>query len=391
MSGRLNFTTERLAKLTCPPGKDRQYFKDAKLPGLVVCVTRTGAKTFFVYKRLNGKPTRYRLGLWPQEFGVDDARKAATKANHLIVQGIDPRQEKRERRAELTFAELFAEKMEETKAKRRQSTCREYERQFNSYLKPWHARRLSEIRHDDVKALHRKLGNDHGVYLANRVLALVHKLFKGRPSNPAHGVEKFREQSRERFLAADELPRWFAAVGQEEEPFADFFTLALWTGARRANLQAMKWADVHLERAVWTIPPDDAKAGKPINVHLSQEAIVILAKRLLARDGSEYVFPSHGKSGHLQEPKGAWARVLDRAGITGLRIHDLRRSLGSWQAATGASLPIIGKSLGHANPSTTAIYARLTMDPVAESVNKATSAMMNVVKAAKEKEASNVD
>ncbi len=62
--------------------------------------------------------------------------------------------------------------------------------------------------------------------------------------------------------------------------------------------------------------------------------------------------------------------------IPDLRIHDLRRTLGSWQAKTGASMVIIGKSLNHKNQATTAIYARLDLDPVRASVNTATSAMM---------------
>jgi integrase len=59
-----------------------------------------------------------------------------------------------------------------------------------------------------------------------------------------------------------------------------------------------------------------------------------------------------------------------------LRIHDLRRTLGSWQAKTGASLSIIGKSLNHKTHQATAIYARLDLDPVRQSVNTATSAML---------------
>ena len=76
------------------------------------------------------------------------------------------------------------------------------------------------------------------------------------------------------------------------------------------------------------------------------------------------------------EPKSAWRRILDRAEIDDLRIHDLRRTLGSWQAATGANLSIIGKTLAHKNVSTTAIYARLNLDPVRDSMEKATSAML---------------
>ncbi len=89
-----------------------------------------------------------------------------------------------------------------------------------------------------------------------------------------------------------------------------------------------------------------------------------------------FVFPGNGSSGHLIEPTKGWKRILERAGVDDLRIHDLRRTLGSWQAKTGASLVTIGKSLNHKNQNTTAIYARLDLDPVRESVNAATSAIM---------------
>jgi integrase len=75
-------------------------------------------------------------------------------------------------------------------------------------------------------------------------------------------------------------------------------------------------------------------------------------------------------------PNKAWDRILENSGLENLRIHDLRRTLGSWQAKTGASLSIIGKSLNHKNVATTAIYARLDLDPVRAAVDAATNAMM---------------
>jgi hypothetical protein len=71
------------------------------------------------------------------------------------------------------------------------------------------------------------------------------------------------------------------------------------------------------------------------------------------------------------EPKKGWQRILEKANLA-----DLRRTIGSWQAKTGASLAIIGKSLNHKNPATTAIYARLDLDPVREAMQRATSAML---------------
>ena len=79
---------------------------------------------------------------------------------------------------------------------------------------------------------------------------------------------------------------------------------------------------------------------------------------------------------HFEEPKKPWARILERARITDLRIHDIRRTLGSWQALTGASLPIIGKSLGHKSTEVTQIYARLSNDPVRDSMTKAVTELM---------------
>ena len=132
--------------------------------------------------------------------------------------------------------------------------------------------------------------------------------------------------------------------------------------------------NVNLIEQVWTIPAEQFKTGKAMQVILSPEALQILARRRKYAS-SEWVFPSHGKRGHLVEPKWAWGRLLKRAGIENLRIHDLRRTLGSWQAAQGSSLPIIGKSLGHARPESTAIYARLNLDSVRASVNAATAAI----------------
>ena len=89
-----------------------------------------------------------------------------------------------------------------------------------------------------------------------------------------------------------------------------------------------------------------------------------ILEALPSRGASEWVFPSYGKTGHLVGPGQAWSRIRTRAGVPDVRIHDLRRSLGSWLAGAGFSLPMIGKALNHTNPSSTAIYARLDLDPV---------------------------
>jgi integrase len=174
-------------------------------------------------------------------------------------------------------------------------------------------------------------------------------------------------------LQPEELPRFFAALAAEpNETARDFFMLSLLTGARKSNTLAMRWEEISFAAETWRIA--ETKNGEPQTVHLPRQAVEILTARKLASDGP-WVFPGGGASGHLADPKKAWMRILAEAGIADLQIHDLRRTLGSWQAATGANSYIIGKSLGHRSQQSTAIYARLNLDPVRESVNKATDAM----------------
>jgi integrase len=159
-------------------------------------------------------------------------------------------------------------------------------------------------------------------------------------------------------LRADEIQAFFKALQHKETPEAwrDFFTVALLTGARRSNVLAMKWADLELTRGLWRIPEEESKNKEPLLCILAPAAVEILKRRqadnAAQRAPSAYVFASFGASGHITEPKAAWKRIIDRAKIKDLRLHDLRRTLGSWQAAAGASLSIIGRSLGHKNSAT---------------------------------------
>ncbi|MCD9149284.1 tyrosine-type recombinase/integrase [Pseudophaeobacter flagellatus] len=255
------------------------------------------------------------------------------------------------------------------------------EREVNKYLSHWFRRKISSIDRAEVERLHAKIGKENGIYQANRLLERIRSIFnKGiewgwKGVNPATGIKKFREQSRDRFLQPDELPRFFEALANEpNEAARDFFMISLLTGARKSNTLAMMWKDISFEAATWRI--EETKNADPLTVHLPQQAVELLIERKLRSD-SPYVFAGSGKSGHLADPKKAWTRILAEAGIENLRIHDLRRTLGSYQAATGANGYIIGKSLGHRSQQSTAIYARLNLDPVRESVDRATELMFS--------------
>jgi integrase len=374
------FTKKALAKLSVPSA-GRQRYHDATCPGLILSVTPT-SRVFYLYKKFNSKPVEYRIGPWPG-LSIENARKAMKAAELIYANGGDPHAARKAKRQEPVLKELWEHYLE-YHAKPRKRSWKADEWQWNKYFTTWHNRRLSAITQQAVERWHGKLAQDSGPTQANRCLALLATMFSKAAKgvgyigpNPCVGVSKHPEQSRERYLVPDEMKAFFTAVMQEEPLWRDFFCLLLLTGQRRGNVASMKWEEIDLGNAIWHIPATKAKANKPITVALSPPALVIVKRR---RDeipiDCPWVFPGPGAEGHIIEPKKAWARILDNSKIENLHMHDLRRSLGSWQAALGASLSIIGKSLGHNDLKSTQVYARLQLDQVRASVTAAGQAML---------------
>ena len=386
MEGKFSFTKDRLLALPLPKS-GRTTYHDTKVQGLQLRVTPAGTKTFCVYRRLKaGQPERVTLGKFPA-MTVEQARKAATSINAEIEAGANPAQVRRAFKAEPTLTEFFTEYGKRHGSKKR--SWREDQQRFRDYLqKPLGAKKLTEIdRAMIAKVLSAAEKAGKAVATVRNIRALASGLLGKAVEwghldmNPALGVKVAgKKVSRDRFLQPDELPRFFAAVAEEEPIMRDFILLALLTGARRSNVCAMHWREISLSAGTWRIPM--TKNGEAQTVTLCPEAVAILEARK-ASTGDGFVFPGTGRTGHIVEPKKAVVRVMERAGIpygrdveNGVTLHDLRRTLGSWQARTGASLAIIGKSLNHKSPQATAIYARLDLDPVRQAVNTATSAML---------------
>ncbi|MGZ4978801.1 MAG: tyrosine-type recombinase/integrase [Methylobacter sp.] len=381
----MNFSKGRIETMSLPVDGQRLEFHDTQAKGLLLRLSSTGTKTFCFYRWIKGaaKPERITLGRFPS-MTVEQARSKAAQLNASVENGENPNTPLKQQKAEPSLLELFEDFILHKRNKKGEhlstKTLSEYQKSFVGYLEPWAKSKLSKITPAEMSALHRKLGKDRPT-TANRTMALVSSMFNFgimersyAVTNPADKIRKYPENERDRFLYPDELPRFFDALANEENPdMRDYFLLALLTGVRKSNILAMRWDEINLTRAEWRII---TKGNSAQTVTLSPEVITVLTERQQTVN-SEWVFPGTGKTGHLVEPKKAWKRLLDRAGLSDLRIHDLRRTLGSWQAKTGASLLVIGKSLNHKSMQSTAIYARLDLEPVRESINLATAAMLN--------------
>jgi integrase len=376
----MNFTKASLMALAVPT-KGMITVCDTKEKGLSLYVTATGHKSFFIQKRIQGKIKRIVLGYFP-DMTVELARKAAQKIKGQLAEGKNPLKEKEKLAAEKTFGEAYEMYMDRhVKVKSKPSMLKDIELRMKKVLPHWSHRFLSSITRYEMQDMHAHIGQENGKYEANQVLAYIRAIYNKmiewgwKGTNPAARIQKFKEHKRDRFILHDELPKFMEAL--ETEPnrdMKDFFLMCLYTGARCGNVLSMRWEDIDSSINEWRIP--DTKNGEPVRIPLIKEALEILNDRSWLKGSSTpWVFPSRerkkSKSGHLEEPKSAWKRILDRAGLKNLRIHDLRRTLASYQAIAGTSLLIIGKSLGHKSPQSTAIYARLSNDPVRASMESA--------------------
>jgi integrase len=380
-----------------------EYFVwDDTLVGFGVRVQASGAMSYLVKYRAGsgrGAPTRRLTMGRVGTLTPDDARTLARKTLGAVAHGNDPAAARAAERRASTLNELAAIYLaEHVEAKRKPKTAEHYRDLLERIVLPeLGSRKAEQVTTSDLAKLHVKMRKRP--YQANRMLKVVGSLYaftakrKLTPAsfNPARGIEQYPEKGRERFLSADELMRLGDAVREAETaglPYeieqtkpkakhapketnrrtkigphaAAAVRLLILTGARLREILHLKWDHVDLERGLLLLP--DSKTGKKAIV-LNAPALDILTK--LPRVG-EYVIAGQAAGTEDEKPRAdlnrPWRAIVKRAGLTGLRIHDLRHTHASVGAGLGLGLPIIGKLLGHTQPSTTARYAHLDADPL---------------------------
>jgi len=386
VSQKIKFTGKRLEHISNnPPGK-RMIYRDENCHGLVFVVEASGSCAFAWYKKVFGRATWKKIGSFP-ECSLDAARAEASRFNNNLLQGDDPFTSSDGTTLREAF-ERYCEEHLEDQAKNPQKAIKDAKWQFNKYLPAWHDRKLDTINRADLNRLQRELRKKHGPYTSNRVIQLLRAAVNyaiekniwhcKAEDNPVANLELYKEQKRDRFIQPDEMAAvWKRLDAEGNLNLRDFVVLALSTGARKGDLLSMRWKDICQSangEKFWRVP--DPKNKQPYNIPLLPEVLKVLEARHRRNGKSDWVFPSEkDEKQHLGDPKKAWNRFRKQIHCPDLRIHDLRRTTGSWQAGHGASLQIIGKSLGHSSSAATEIYSRLNLDPVRQSMAKAYKAM----------------
>jgi integrase len=322
---------------------------------------------------------------------------ARTRAKAILAQvahGHDPAREKVIEREALTISALADRFIAEVEGKRKPGTVIFYRHLLDKIVRPqFGATRADKLTRVQVARLHGSLASTP--FQANRVLAVIGSMyaFAGRSGivpedfSPVRKIDKFKEHRRERFLTGRELVRLGTAIREAETkglpwdvdetkakarhlpkararftkigPFAAAaIRLLLFTGCRLREILRLKWEQVDVERGLLFLA--DSKSGKK-TVILNAPAAAVLTG--LDRIGP-YVVPGDDPEKPRADLKRPWEAVSKRAGLDGVRLHDLRHTYASFGAGGGVGLPIIGKLLGHTQSATTARYAHLDNDPL---------------------------
>ena len=375
---KLKFTTKRLDDIR-PPSKGCTYVYDSEAAGLALRITSTRVKTYVLARRINGQPKRINLGRF-ESMTLKQARDASMQLNGKIAAGVDIIKERLDARQQgIVMSELF-NSWKRSAVTKKLRTWKEDERLWELHINKKIGRKTAaKVTTLDIQKLVDSIGEKHP-RTANKVVALLNRVYNQaiktgliNEQNPVKSADRFPETSRERFLGPNELPDFIGAVMAEKEPWRGYFLILLYTGARRSAVASMRWQDIDIENGTWHVPSWASKNKKPLAVPLVPEASDIL-KGLKGTTINDWVFPSDkSKTGHIVTPTKPWLRICKRAGLKDLRIHDIRRTVGSWLASNGASNFIISKALGHISPRSAEVYARLDTAPVRNALGSITS------------------
>ena len=342
---------------------------DRDLPGFGVRVLTTGRKVFVVQAR--GPTGSRRLSIGPVgECTVADARKKAAVHINRIKRGDDLAREEAD--PGVTVAEMADRFMRlHIQVSCASSTVKLYQGVMDTHIVPeLGERNLETIRRSDLVKLHQRLQGTPR--RANHTIEIFAQMFSkaeewglvrgGR--NPGRGIRKYRAQARERFLTRDEYRRLGEVLNQgEEDGSLDETAVAalrvlILTGCRRNEVLTLRWDDVDV--AARELRLRDSKTG-PRMVALTSPVEAVL-NDVVRTPGNPWVFVGKGREGRRTTLQWVWNEITKRAGLHGLRLHDLRHSYASRALALGESLTMIGKLLNHVEIRTTARYAHLMQD-----------------------------
>ena len=333
---------------------------DASQPGFGVRVATSGALSWVLLTRQKGTRKRVTIGRYPA-LSLSKARELARAAQSEIQEGTFG-----QKKAPMTFSAAIEDWY--AREQRARKSFSQVEQAMALHVLPYLGRHeFDQVTKADLMRVVDRVADQGKFTQANRVRAFVTRFFNWAVErdlvavSPATSLPKPAvEISRDRVLSMTELHAVWHTADQMGFPFGRIVQILILTAQRRDEVAGMRWSELDLERDRWVISKDRAKNGKAHIVHLSSQAIAILAS-LPKREDCDFVFSTTGQTA-VSGFSRAKAAIDVRSGVTGWRLHDLRRSVATYMADDLKIAPVVvDRILNHVTGSlrgVAAVYQR---------------------------------
>jgi integrase len=352
--------TDQAVKRIKPPASGQVDVFDMGYPGFALRVSYGGAKSWVFFYRLGNKQRRLTLGHYPAT-SLAEGRDLWRKAKHDLSMGRDPA---RKEVSGDNFESVAREWLKRDQGDKKSLV--EVQRIVEKEMIPhWGHRSMRDIRRHDILLQVDAIVDRGSATMARRFMAYVHRLFRWATSrgiidsNPATDLPKpGKETKRERVLTDDELKKVWKGAEKFGWPYGPAIQLLILTGARRAEISELQWAEVNGKTI--ELAGARTKNGEPHSIPLSEPALKVL-KSVPRIAGREYVFGKPLRSG-------AWSNIktkFDAAKVSNWRIHDLRRTVATGLQKLGVNLQTIEAVLNHTSGSRSGVvvvYQRHSFD-----------------------------
>jgi len=338
-------TKSYVDKLSTPEA-DQAFIRDTELKGFAVRITSTGAKSFILEKRIDGKVKRLTLGRYP-ELTAEQARKEAHKLLGHIAVGRNPAAEKKQEALQGTTLKQAFDDFVKTRKNLKERTLYDYRRVMAVAFADWQDKAITGINKDMVSKRHNKIGVERGEAYANLSMRFLRALFNFAIAqyedgnghsilreNPVMRLTQtrawYRVDRRQTVIKPHQLSPWYEAVmslkqdqiSNQSAMVADYLLFLLFTGLRRQEAATLKWSNIDLDDRSFTLT--DTKNREPLTLPLTDFVFDLLQSRKAVTD-SEYVFAGDGKKGYLIEPRRQVQKVIQLSEVS-FTLHDLRRT-----------------------------------------------------------------
>lgn len=368
--------TERVIRDAKPDGKTRIEW-DNQVKGLGLRISVKGTKAFVLSYRINGRKRIATLAR-ASEISLKAVREIAGEQLTRIRMGeLDPLANRQEAQQAPTvndglerfFNEFAPARIKMGRLKKR--TAYEYNQQARKYLEPSLGKlKIADVKRSDVERMIEPLAGT----IRNRVLALTSRLFtqferwEWRPqhSNPAYGIDRAKEEARDRTLDSLELAALAKALKKFEQQHpvsVAVIRFASLTGLRISEILNIEWQHIDFETGRLVLP--NTKTGR--RVHDLPEPALAILNGLPRFNRCDFVFTNNGRVATIYRT--VWkhfGEITEEAGLEDIKIHDLRRTVMTQAAAAGVGAHILRDLLGHKTTAMADRYVRAVGSPVRE-------------------------